>query len=80
MLTAQIGLGCFILKYTKFIIQYYDAVSQYILPYLKNCPQSMNRFANGITGSVFIKETSILKNLNRGLKQNRFIQNPMVKY
>lgn len=38
------------------IIQYYDAVSQYILPYLKNRPQSMNRFPNGITGSSFYQK------------------------
>jgi len=68
MLTAQIRLGCFILKYTKFIIQYYDAVSQYILPYLKNCPQSMNRFANGITGSSFYQKDIDLEKSQSWLK------------
>jgi bifunctional non-homologous end joining protein LigD len=32
------------------IVQYYAAVADYILPYLKNRPQSMNRFPNGING------------------------------
>lgn len=35
------------------MINYYYQVAPYILPYLKNRPQSMNRHPNGITGESF---------------------------
>ena len=35
------------------LIAYYDAVAQYMLPYLKDRPQSMNRFPNGINNPGF---------------------------
>ncbi|HMK07024.1 MAG TPA: DNA ligase D, partial [Flavobacterium sp.] len=38
------------------IVQYYNSVSEYILPYLKDRPQSMNRFPNGITGPSFYQK------------------------
>ncbi len=38
------------------IVQYYHAVADYILPYLKNRPQSMNRFPNGINGPSFYQK------------------------
>lgn len=38
------------------LVAYYTAVSDYILPYLKNRPQSMHRFPNGITGSSFYQK------------------------
>lgn len=38
------------------ILQYYNAVADYILPYLKNRPQSMNRFPNGIDGPGFYQK------------------------
>ncbi|WP_300568494.1 DNA ligase D [Flavobacterium sp.] len=38
------------------IIAYYDEVSELILPYLKNRPQSMNRFPNGIYGQSFYQK------------------------
>lgn len=37
----------------KDLVNYYDSVSELILPYLKDRPQSMNRFPNGITGQSF---------------------------
>ena len=41
-------------KYTKRdLINYYHQMAPYILPYLKDRPQSMNRFPNGITGKSF---------------------------
>ncbi|WP_223707001.1 DNA ligase D [Niabella beijingensis] len=41
-------------KYTKRdLINYYYQVSPYILPYLKDRPQSMNRFPDGIKGEGF---------------------------
>lgn len=40
--------------YTKGdLIAYYDQMSKFILPYLKNRPESLNRFPNGIKGSSF---------------------------
>jgi bifunctional non-homologous end joining protein LigD len=35
------------------LAQYYQSVAGIILPYLRDRPQSMNRFPNGITGSHF---------------------------
>lgn len=41
------------------VIAYYQSISQYILPHLKERPQSMNRFPNGIKGlSFFQKDAS----------------------
>ena len=38
------------------VIDYYQSVSKYILPHLKNRPQSMNRFPNGIKGLSFYQK------------------------
>lgn len=38
------------------IVQYYNAVADYILPYLKDRPQSMNRFPGGIDGPSFYQK------------------------
>ncbi len=35
------------------VVEYYQSVSKYILPHLKNRPQSLNRFPNGIEGLSF---------------------------
>ena len=44
-------------KYAKRdLINYYYQISSYILPYLKDRPQSMNRFPNGITGKSFYQK------------------------
>ncbi|MGV3629796.1 MAG: DNA ligase D [Bacteroidota bacterium] len=44
-------------KYTKGdLIAYYQSVSKYILPYLKNRPQSLNRFPNGISAPGFYQK------------------------
>lgn len=41
-------------KYTKRdMLNYYYQAAPYILPYLKNRPQSLNRFPNGIDGKSF---------------------------
>jgi len=43
--------------YTKGdLIAYYNSVSKYILPYLKDRPQSLNRFPNGISGGSFYQK------------------------
>lgn len=38
------------------MIQFYQSISKYILPHLKNRPQSMNRFPNGINGLSFYQK------------------------
>ena len=41
------------------VIAYYQSISKYILPHLKNHPQSLNRHPNGVTGlSFFQKDAS----------------------
>jgi bifunctional non-homologous end joining protein LigD len=43
--------------YTKAdLIDYYLRISKYILPYLKDRPQSLNRFPNGISGESFYQK------------------------
>ncbi len=43
--------------YTKRdLLNYYYQVAPYILPYLKNRPQSLNRFPNGIMGESFYQK------------------------
>ena len=46
------------------MINYYYQVAPYILPYLKNRPQSLNRFPNGITGKSFYQKNVKGKLLN----------------
>ena len=44
-------------KFTKRdMLNYYNDVSTYILPYLKNRPQSLNRFPDGINGFSFYQK------------------------
>ena len=44
-------------KYTKRdLLNYYYQIAPYILPYLKNRPQSLNRHPNGITGPGFYQK------------------------
>lgn len=38
------------------VIRYYQKMAKYILPHLKNRPQSMNRFPNGINGLSFYQK------------------------
>jgi bifunctional non-homologous end joining protein LigD len=38
------------------LIEYYQKISKYILPYLKDRPQSMNRHPNGIDGKNFFQK------------------------
>lgn len=43
--------------YTKGdVIEYYDKISDYILPYLKDRPLSLNRHPNGINGESFFQK------------------------
>lgn len=44
-------------KYTKGdLINYYNSISKYILPYLKDRPESLNRFPSGINGPSFYQK------------------------
>lgn len=44
-------------KYTKGdVIAYYDKIAPYILPYLKDRPESLNRHPNGIAGKSFFQK------------------------
>jgi bifunctional non-homologous end joining protein LigD len=44
-------------KYTKGdLIEYYESVADYILPYLKDRPHSLNRMPNGISGESFYQK------------------------
>lgn len=46
-------------KYTKGdLFTYYESVADYILPYLKDRPLSMNRMPNGITGESFFQKNN----------------------
>jgi bifunctional non-homologous end joining protein LigD len=38
------------------VIDYYTKIAPYILPYLKNRPESLNRHPNGITGQSFFQK------------------------
>lgn len=44
-------------KYTKGdVVAYYRTISKYILPYLKDRPESLNRYPNGIRGENFYQK------------------------
>jgi bifunctional non-homologous end joining protein LigD len=46
-------------KYTKGdMIKYYESVAEYILPYLKDRPCSLNRMPDGITGPSFYQKNN----------------------
>lgn len=46
-------------KYTKGdLFKYYEAVTEYILPYVKDRPHSLNRMPNGITGESFYQKNN----------------------
>ncbi len=38
------------------VIEFYQSITKYILPHLKNRPQSMNRYPNGIEGMSFYQK------------------------
>jgi bifunctional non-homologous end joining protein LigD len=46
-------------KYTKGdLFAYYESVAEYMLPYLKDRPHSLNRMPNGITGESFYQKNN----------------------
>ncbi|MGI0051758.1 MAG: DNA ligase D, partial [Nitrososphaeraceae archaeon] len=46
----------------KDLIEYYDKISRYILPYLKDRPLSLSRYPDGIKGKSFYHKNWIQKN------------------
>ncbi|MCF6133243.1 DNA ligase D [Flavobacterium wongokense] len=50
------------------IVDYYKEIADLILPYLKNRPQSMNRFPNGINGPSFYQKDLDLDKVPSWLK------------
>ncbi|KAF2517180.1 DNA ligase D [Flavobacterium foetidum] len=62
------------------IIEYYDAVSELILPYLKNRPQSLNRFPNGINGQSFYQKDIALEKVPSWLKTEKVYSDSNQEY
>ncbi len=59
-------------KYTKGdLINYYSSISKYILPYLKNRPQSLNRHPNGISAPGFYQKDMDVKQIPSWAKTAR---------
>ncbi|HEY3369579.1 MAG TPA: DNA ligase D [Prolixibacteraceae bacterium] len=55
--------------YTKGdLIAYYLTISKYILPYLKNRPQSLNRHPNGVKGKSFYQKDMDVSQLPKWIK------------
>ena len=55
--------------YTKGdLIAYYQSVSSYILPYLRNRPQSLNRHPNGIAGKSFYHKDMNVEQIPKWVK------------
>ena len=55
--------------YTKGdLINYYQSIHSYILPYLKNRPQSLNRHPNGIMGQSFYQKDMDIRQLPTWVK------------
>ena len=53
------------------IVNYYNEISEFILPYLKGRPQSMNRFPNGIKGNSFYQKDVDLEKIPSWLKTEK---------
>lgn len=53
------------------IVNYYNEIADLILPYLKNRPQSMNRFPNGIKGASFFQKDLDLDKVPSWLQSTR---------
>jgi len=50
------------------LINYYQSISKFILPYLKNRPQSLNRHPNGIKGQSFYQKDMEVKQIPSWVK------------
>jgi bifunctional non-homologous end joining protein LigD len=64
----------------KDLINYYDSISDLILPYLKDRPQSMNRFPNGITGESFYQKDVDVEKVPAWLKTEKIYSESNAAY
>jgi bifunctional non-homologous end joining protein LigD len=62
------------------LITYYQEMSKYMLPYLKDRPQSLNRHPNGITGSSFYQKDMDVKQLPDWIKTTRIYSTSNKRY
>lgn len=62
------------------IIQYYNEIADLILPYLKNRPQSMNRFPNGINAPGFYQKDVDVDKIPSWLKTEKIYSESNDKY
>lgn len=62
------------------LVYYYQAVAALILPYLKDRPQSMNRFPNGIHGASFYQKDVDLITIPSWLHTERIYSESNQKY
>lgn len=62
------------------ILNYYNEVSTLIVPYLKDRPESMNRFPNGINGASFYQKDMDLEKIPSWLKTEKIYSESNDKY
>lgn len=62
------------------ILNYYNEVSTLIVPYLKDRPESMNRFPNGINGASFYQKDMDLEKIPSWLKTKKIYSESNDKY
>ena len=62
------------------ILNYYNEVSTLIVPYLKDRPETMNRFPNGINGASFYQKDMDLEKIPSWLKTEKIYSESNDKY
>jgi len=62
------------------LIAYYQSIAKYILPYLKNRPESLNRHPNGIAGASFYQKDMNVNQLPSWVKTVRLYSKSNKKY
>ena len=62
------------------IVQYYNEVADFILPYLKDRPQSMNRFPNGINAPGFYQKDVDVEKIPSWLKTKKVFSESNEEY
>ncbi|WP_428229431.1 DNA ligase D [Flavobacterium sp.] len=62
------------------IVQYYNEVADFILPYLKDRPQSMNRFPNGINAPGFYQKDVDVDKIPSWLKTKKVFSESNEEY
>ena len=60
-------------------MQYYNEVADFILPYLKDRPQSMNRFPNGINAPGFYQKDVDVDKIPSWLKTKKVFSEPLLR-